>query len=216
MPVTDRAVDAGARRGRQLELMIGREIRSARRMAGVSQDTLGTTAGLSGSEIGRIERGEAPWLGIREASGILGALGLKLWVQTFPTGSPLRDAGHLRLLGDFEARLPSTVRPIREWPIPGSATGKALDILLTGLPKRTGAEAETVLDDLQALERDINLKKADADLERLFLVVRASKRNREIVRVSPALRRSFPASTRTVLAALANGDDPGADGIVLL
>jgi hypothetical protein len=105
---------------------------------------------------------------------------------------------------------------LREWPIPGSPSGKALDLLLVGLPKRTGAEAETVLDDLQALERDINLKKADADLDRFFLVVRGSRRNRDIVRAAPALRRSFPASTRSVLAALAACQDPGADGIVLL
>jgi transcriptional regulator with XRE-family HTH domain len=84
--------------------MVGREVRAARRMAGLSQDALGVTMGLSGSEIGRIERGEAPWLGIRDASAILSALGLKLWMQTFPIGSSLRDAGHLRLLADFEAR----------------------------------------------------------------------------------------------------------------
>jgi transcriptional regulator with XRE-family HTH domain len=216
MPVTERVVDAGVRRGRELELMIGREIRRGRRMAGLSQNALGRVVNLSDSEIGRIERGEADWLSVRDASKILSAVGLKLWMQTYPLGSPLRDAGHLRLLADFEARLSPSVTPIREWPIPGSPGGRAVDLLLVGLPKRTGAEAETVVDDLQALERDVNLKKREADLERMFLVVRGSHRNRDIIRDSPALRRSLPATTRGILAALSTGRDPGADGIVLI
>ena len=216
MPVTERVTDAGIRRGRQLELMIGREIRRGRRMAGLSQNALGRLVNVSDSEIGRIERGEADWLSVRDASKILSAVGLKLWMQTFLLGSPLHDAGHLRLLAEFESRLSPSVTPVREWPIPGSPGGRALDLLLVGLPKRTGAEAETVVDDLQALERDMNVKKREADLERMVLVVRGSHRNRGIIRDSPAFRRSFPATTGGILAALSTGRDPGADGIVLI
>ena len=214
--MTERVTDAGIRRGRQLELMIGREIRRGRRMAGLSQNALGRLVNVSDSEIGRIERGEADWLSVRDASKILSAVGLKLWMQTYLLGSPLRDAGHLRLLAEFESRLSPSVTPVREWPIPGSPGGRALDLLLVGLPKRTGAEAETVVDDLQALERDMNVKKREAKLERMVLVVRGSHRNRAIIRDSPALRRSFPATTRGILAALSTGRDPGADGIVLI
>ena len=71
MPVRERAIDEGARRGRAINLMIGAEVLTARRMAGVSQETLGTAASLSGSEVGRIERGEAPWLTIVQAARLL-------------------------------------------------------------------------------------------------------------------------------------------------
>lgn len=196
--------------------MVGREVRAARHMAGVSQDALASAAGLSGSEVGRIERGEAPWLTVEHAARLLRAVGLDLWLKTFPLGPPIRDAGHLRLLADFEARLASSVSPHREWAIPNDRDRRALDLFLSGLPKRTGVEAETNLPDLQALERDLNLKRRDAALERLILVVRDSKRNRDTLRAADALRRSFPLSTRAVMSALSRGRDPGADGIVVL
>ena|SRR5688500_15750776 len=79
-----------------------------------------------------------------------------------------------------------------------------------------GVEGETNLHDLQALERDINAKRRDARLERVVLLIRDSKRNRDVLRAADALRRSFPLDTRAVMAALARGRDPGADGIVLL
>jgi hypothetical protein len=134
----------------------------------------------------------------------------------YPAGPPLRDVAHLRLLGDFEARLARSVQCRREWPIPNDRNGRAIDLLLSGLPKRTGVEAETVINDLQALERELNLKQQDAGLERMILLVRGSKRNREILRASDALRRAFPLHTRTVLAALGEGRDPGGSGIVVL
>jgi hypothetical protein len=185
-------------------------------MAGISQDALGAAVGMSGSEVGRIERGEAPWLTVMQASRTLRAVGLDLWAKTYPAGPPLRDAGHLRLLADFERRLPPTVRCRREWPIPNDRDHRALDMLLDGLVPRTAVEAETNLHDLQALERDINLKRRDAGIERMILVVRGTKRNREILRAADALRRSFPGKTRAVLAALGRGRAPVADGIVVL
>jgi transcriptional regulator with XRE-family HTH domain len=196
--------------------MIGTELRNARRMAGISQDTLARAVGLSGSEVGRIERGEAPWLTVIHAARLLSTVGLDLWAKTYPVGAPLRDAAHLRLLRDFEARMPASVTCHREWPIPNDGDQRALDLLLVGLPKRTGVEAETVLDDLQALERSINLKRRDARLERVLLLVSDSRHNRLILREADALRRAFPLETRAVMAALTRGRDPGADGIVVL
>ena len=216
MPITERVADAGSRRGRHLTQVIGNEVRNARRMAGVSQDTLGTAVGLSGSEIGRIERGEASWLTVEHAARLLRVLGLDLWAKTYPVGPPIRDAGHLRLLADFEARLHASIRVHHEWPIPNDRDRRAVDMVMTGLPLRTGLEAETVLADLQALERDMNLKRRDARLERMFLLVRRSPRNRRVLRSADALRRAFPLRTRAVLTALAQGRDPGADGIVVI
>jgi transcriptional regulator with XRE-family HTH domain len=216
MPVRERTVDAGSRRGQQLNRKLGGEVRGARRMAGISQDTLGAAAGLSGSEVGRIERGEAPWLTVVHAARLLSVLGLDLWTGAYPAGPPLRDAGHLRLLASFEARMPSSVRCVREWPIPNARDRRAVDLFLDGFPLRTGVEAETMLDDIQALQRDINLKRRDAGLERMILLVRDSQRNRHILRSTDALRRMMPLDTRAVMSALSRGHDPGADGIVIL
>lgn len=216
MPVRERVVAAGSRRGERLNRMIGLEVRNGRRMSGVTQGDLGAMVGLSGSEVCRVEHGQARWLTVIHASELLGAVGLDLWAKVYPAGPPLRDVAHLRLLGDFEARLARSVQCRREWPIPNDRNGRAIDLLLSGLPKRTGVEAETVINDLQALERDLNLKQQDAGLERMILLVRGSKRNREILRASDALRRAFPLHTRTVLAALGEGRDPGGSGIVVL
>ncbi len=196
--------------------MIGAELRNGRRAAGVSQGALGAMVGLSDSEVARVELGDAPWLSIVHASELLSAVGLQLWAKTFAAGPPIRDAGHLRLLADFEARLPSFVNCQREWPIPRDRDHRAIDMVLIGLPKRIGVEAETVLSHIQALERKINLKQRDAELERMILLVRGSKRNREILRAAEALRRAFPTQTRGVLTALAIGRDPGANGLVIL
>ena len=196
--------------------MIGLEVRNGRRMAGLTQEELGAAVGLSGSEVCRVEHGQAPWLTITHASELLSAVGLDLWGKVYPAGPPLRDVAHLRLLADFEARLAASIQRQREWPIPNDRSGRAIDLLLSGIPKRAGVEAETVLHDLQALERDVNLKRQDAGLEHMILLVRGSKRNREILRGADALRRAFPLQTRPVLAALGDGRDPGGSGIVIL
>ena len=216
MPVRDPRLAAARRRGEMITRMIGSELRTGRRMAGVSQDTLGLAVGLSGSEVGRVERGDAEWLTVMHASELLAAVGLSLWAKAFPEGPPLRDAGHLRLLADFEARLAPTVHCHREWPIPTDGDRRAIDLLLTGLPRSVGVEAETVLEDLQGLERDVHLKQRDADLEVMLILVRGSPRNRRILRDADALRRAFPLETRHVLAALSAGRDPGGNGIVIL
>ena len=216
MPVRDRRVVAARRRGQQLNRTIGSELRVARRMAGISQDTLGVATGLSGSEVGRVEKGAADWLTLIHASELLGAVGLSLWAKAFPEGPPLRDAAHLRLLADFEARMSPTVRCRREWPLPADGDRRAVDLVLTGLPRSVGVEAETVLEDLQALEREINVKQRDAGLAVILLLVRGSRRNRAILQGADALRRSFPHATRRILAALAAGRDPGGNGLVIL
>ena len=216
MPVRDPRLAAARRRAYQLNQMIGLELRTARRIAGVSQATLGAAVGLSNSEVSRIEHGAADWLTVRHASELLGAVGLSLWGKTFPEGPPLRDAAHLRLLAEFEARLAPSVRCHREWPIPADHDRRAVDLVLSGLPRTIGVEAETVLEDLQALERDINLKQRDAGLAVMLLLVRGSRRNRTVLRGADSLRNAFPQTGRGVLAALAAGRDPGGNGIVIL
>ncbi len=150
------------------------------------------------------------------ASEFLSAVGLDLWAKTYPTGPPLRDAAHLRLLADFEARLHPSIKCQREWPIPNDRDRRAIDLSLTKLPMRIGVEAETVINDLQALQRDINLKQRDTEVDGMILLVRGSRRNRELLRAADALRRDFPIPTRGLLASLAHGHVPSGNGIVIM
>jgi transcriptional regulator with XRE-family HTH domain len=216
VPVTERLIDRGRRRGRRLNQLIGEQILQRRRMAGISQAVLGSAVGLSRAEVGRIERGTAPWLTVLHAATLAAALGLELSVKAFPSSSPMRDAGQLQLLEIFEGRLPTSIGRTREWPIPLPGDLRAVDLVLSGMPVRIGIEAETMLHDLQALERGIRLKQRDGGLERMILLLRGSRHNREALKHADALRRSFPLETRAVMAALIRGRDPGGDGIVLL
>jgi transcriptional regulator with XRE-family HTH domain len=216
VPSRDRPLDESARRAVWLSQRIGREIREARRMAGISQDRLGAAAGLSGSEVGRVERGEAPSLTIGASVRLLRVVGLDLWLKTYPFGPPLRDAAHTALMDRLIGRLPGTVAWRREWPLPVPGDHRAVDLVLIGLPVTTGIEVETRLIDEQALLRDIHSKQRDAGLERMYLLLLRSRSNTAALRGAIGLTRSFPLSTRTVLAALRNARDPGANGIIVL
>jgi hypothetical protein len=77
-------------------------------------------------------------------------------------------------------------------------------------------EAETRIDDVQALERRISAKQRDLKLGRVILLVSDTRHNREVVAQIPTLRSRFPVSTRACLAALRQGRDPGGDAIVFL
>lgn len=196
--------------------VIGEEVRVTRRGLGLSQARLGQSCGLSGSEVGRIERGQARWLTIEHAARIFAALGLELSVRGFPSGDPIRDGPHDKLLTRLEARLHPHFKRHREWPVPIPGDMRAIDLVLGGLPKLIAVEAETVIDEINSLQRRLELKRRDSGIDRMVLLVRDTDRNRDVVRSSRSLREMFPLGTRTVLAALAAGRDPGANGIVFL
>jgi len=216
MPVREGSIIAARSRGIRLTRMVGMELRHARRMTGISQRRVGAAVGLSAAEVGRIERNEAPWLTIIHAAELLRVVGLDLAIQVYPAGQALRDAAHLRLLERFESRIAPAIHRRREWPLPLDRDRRAIDLVLEIGDVRIGVEAETVLTDLQALERRLNLKQRDARLPSMILVVSASQRNREILRTADALRRSFPGHQRGTMDGLVRGELPEANAIVLL
>ncbi len=80
-----------------------------------------------------------------------------------------------------------------------------------------GIEAEVRSRDIQAVVRKIELKQRDGGLDGMVLLVAATKTNRLAVRsADAALAEAFPFDTRQVLSALAVGDIPAANGLVLL
>lgn len=77
-------------------------------------------------------------------------------------------------------------------------------------------EAETHIDDIQALERGIAAKQRDLGVARVILLVADTRHNRAIIEGVPELRRRFPIGTRACLFALTQGRDPGGDALVIL
>jgi hypothetical protein len=92
---------------------------------------------------------------------------------------------------------------------------RAWDAVLATQPLPTHVEAETQLHDSQAVQRRLELKKRDGEPGRLILLVADTRANRAVLRSRP-FGDAFPISSQAALGALARGEDPGGDAIVVL
>lgn len=216
MPAQERAHAFGIRQADHVARRLGREARELRQRAGVSQASLSRACGVSRQWIHLFELGRLASVDLRRATMLMAHLGHKLVVSTYPTGEPLRDEGQARLLARFNARLSPAWRRFAEAPMPGPGDLRAWDELLDGVV-RVGVEAESRPSDLQATERAMHAKQRDSGVERMILLVGSSARNRALVSSHIGLlRQTFPLDSRATLHALAEGRDPGANGLVLL
>lgn len=216
MPIYERSVDRGARRGRFLEQRIARELVGARRAAGISQRELGRQARVPHNRIQRIERGEQRDLSIDLTARLAAVLGLEFSATLHPDGDPVRDRAHIGLLNRFRARLSVGLRWRTEVPVPIEGDRRSADGVVDGEAFAALVEAETRIDDVQAVERKVRSKQRDMGLRRAILVVADTRHNRSVIRSVPALRAAFPISTRACFAALAQGRDPGGDALVIV
>ena len=192
---------------------LGDELRRARRSAGLSLDSVGRSCRLSGSQVSRIEKGSVRQPSLEELTCIAATVGLDLVLRTYPRGDPIRDAGHARLLSRFRDELHSGLTWRTEVPLPIAGDLRAWDAVIGGSGWQVPVEAETVVDDIQALDRKLALKLRDGGFDHVVLLLADTPRNRA---ASPHLQRTMPLDTRTVLAALRQGMDPGASGLVIL
>jgi hypothetical protein len=72
------------------------------------------------------------------------------------------------------------------------------------------------LADCQAQLRAAHLKQRDAELDRMVIVVKATRANRRALReAAPAIADAFPGSSRRLLAILAAGELPPSNGVIL-
>jgi transcriptional regulator with XRE-family HTH domain len=197
------------------EARVLRDLGIGRRSAGLSQEAVGRPCGLSRSQFARTEAGKRRAT-IPELACLAAGVGLQVRLRTFPAGDPIRDAGQSRLLERFRARLHPGLRWSTEVPLPIEGDRRAWDALIRGDGWRRPVEAETVVDDVQALERRLMLKQRDGGESGAILVVAATARNRRALAAAPASFSGLPLRTRAILAALGAGRDPGAGGIVLV
>lgn len=195
---------------------LGREARDLRRSVNLSQAALAASIGTSRQWIAAFESARLRRVDLERATLVLAHLGQRLTMKAYPLGEPLRDAAQVRLLERFSARLSPSWRRELEAPMPIPGDLRAWDELLIG-PARIGVEAETRPHDLQLVERGVAGKVRDSRVDRVVLLLASTDHNRELVRRHVAsLRQTFPLDTRTTLAALGAGRDPGANGLVLL
>jgi hypothetical protein len=167
--------------------------------------------------VSRIEHGLVRALDPEELSVMYAVVGLELSVRAYPAGNPLRDAGHVALLGRLRARLHAGVRWRSEVPMPILGDLRAWDAMLTVERRDIGVEAETRPTDLQALERRIALKLRDSGLDHAILLLADTRHNRALVRAhADALHERFPLPGKACLERLAAGTFPGGSAIVLL
>ena len=83
--------------------------------------------------------------------------------------------------------------------------------------RRLGCEAETRLQDIQALQRRLALKARDGQVDMLILVISNTPRNRDVLeRHRESLRELLPLDSRVVLAGFRSGRLPERSGIVVL
>ena len=188
----------------------------ARVAAGLSLRDAGAASGSSHQRLMRFERGELDYVSIGNLGAWCAVVGLELAVRAYPGGDPLRDRAQLALLERLRLRLHPSLRWSTEVPLRLEGDLRAWDAVIRGAGWHLPVDAETALDDLQALERRLALKQRDGGADHVILLVADTRRNRRALASAPAAFATLPLRTRDVLRALGEGRDPGGSGIVIL
>lgn len=198
-------------------MRLGRELRTARRGAGLSLRSAAAAVGTDPSSLARLERGEFRGASLERLAVAFAAVGLRLTARAYPVADPVRDAGQLRVLDRVRGRLPAGAPWATEVTLPIPGDRRAFDAATTLSGARIFFEAETRLDDIQALERRLALKIRDNGGAPTILVVADTHHNRRVLALHrESLRQLFPLDSRAVLSALARGVAPARNGIVVI
>jgi transcriptional regulator with XRE-family HTH domain len=198
---------------------LGADLRSSRLAAGLTLREVGAAIGVSASVVLETELARRPGPRPPLLAAHAAAVGLRVRVRAYPEGEPLRDAGSVALAAAFRRRLSGDVVFRAEQPVTNDPSDqRAFDAVVLLRPDcRCAVEFVTRLHDCQAQLRQLHLKQRDGRLDRMIVVVKATRHNRRaLAAAEDVLRATFPLGTRRVMAALADGRDPGADGVVLL
>jgi transcriptional regulator with XRE-family HTH domain len=196
---------------------LGDDLREARLRAGLRQVDVALAVGTSDTRVGVIEAGKLTSVPLLDVARHAAAVGLRLHARFYPAGPPIRDAAQVALLDRFRGRLSGDWLIKLEAPLPIQGDQRAWDMLLGAGRLTIGIEAVTRLRDVQAQVRQAQLKRSDAAVGRLVLLIAATHANRRALSAAEVLMRAdFTIGTRAALTALAAGRDPGGDALVLL
>lgn len=217
MPSRTNPIHDAVRLAAWVRLQIGRDLRVARICAGMTQRQVGMAVRCSASHISRIENAQVVQVSVLQLSMVAAAVGLKLYITVHPAGRRPLDKPQITLLDDFNARLHPSWRRRIEVPIPIDGDLRAVDELIQNDACTCAVEAFTRFSDVQRQVRPARLKQRDLGADRLILLVRGSRANREMLReAGPILTNEFPVATRAAMRALAAGQDPGGDCLIVL
>jgi transcriptional regulator with XRE-family HTH domain len=220
MPDRERAADHGSSLARKDLMAIGADLKAARRMAGRSQRDVGRAAGMSYSQVGRIERAALPTASVHQLARFGAVVGLDVRVRGYPGRKPLRDAAQLALLERLRRRLSPRLSFRTEVPLPIEGDFRAWDAVIGGFgPPATAlhVEGETRLYDAQAQLRRIALKARDGGADTVLLVLANTRTNRAAVRAAgKMIDEAYPIRARQALAALRAGRHPGGSALVFV
>ena len=173
--------------------------------------------GRSTSWLSRVERGLVRSVSLDELVLVGSAVGIKLWITTFPAERAIRDAPQLALLRRFRARIGEGWQWSYEVVVPMACDKRAAEVVIRVASAVVMIEAFTRFADAQAQLRAVLLKARDMGIDRVVIVVAATRANREALALAgDVLAADFPLDTRAVLRALSAGRDPGANGIALV
>ena len=221
MPPRERALDRGARLARQDLTSLGNELRIGRVSRGLTLAQVGRSAGMSPSQVSRIERGLLPSASVIQVARLGGAVGLDVRIRAYPGPAVLRDEGQVALIRRFRALIHPRLRLRLEVPLPPEGDQRAWDVVIDGFSDRPGeglpADADTRLYDFQGQYRRITLKARDAAAAHVTWVVADTRANRRAVgEARPLIADAFPVSARHALSALRAGRYPGGSSLLFV
>jgi transcriptional regulator with XRE-family HTH domain len=218
MATRQRAGDLGAADARRFRTAVGRELRDARLGAGLSLDTAGRRAGISRSQMGRIERAEVPGLSVEQLCRAGRAVGLDPYITFYPSAIRARDAAQLAALDRLERLLGPPLRMRREVGLGVAGDQRAWDARVDDGARAASIDVEARLHDVQAVARRVGLKQRDdPEAGVIILVVSRTLHNRRFLAAHrEALRESFPMDGAAIARELRRGRVPRLGGIILV
>jgi transcriptional regulator with XRE-family HTH domain len=213
----DRAADRGTRLGGKIVATLCEELRRSRVGAGLSQDAVSKALGISRSKYGRMERGKDLTVSIVDLARALAVVGLELSARAYPSGSAIRDRGHLAVLERFRREVSPNLGWRTEVPLPNHGDLRSWDGQIRREGLLLGVECEMRPTDWQDLDRRVHQKQRDGGVDHEILVMPNTRSNRAFLRDhASAITAAFPVPGRQALAALRAGRGPGGDALVLL
>lgn len=216
MTIRNGPIDRAQRRIEEDLHRVRVDVGKARRSAGLSLEAVGRACRVAGSTAQRIEAGTIRDPDLGTLASMAAAVGLDLRLRAFPAGDPIRDAGQQRLLERLRRELNAALAWNTEVVLRGDNDKRAWDAMILGGMWATAVDAETVLDDLQSVERRVALKQRDSGSPYVILLVSDTRRNRRALRAAPGAFAGYSRDARAVLRALRRGEDPGTSAIVCL
>jgi transcriptional regulator with XRE-family HTH domain len=210
--------DAAAEDVRRQVARLAVELRDARFEAGLSIVDVARVAGLSPSQLSRLERGLIGSPTVEQLGRAWAPLGMRVSIRAFSAGLPVRDRAQLALLRRFEGCLRPPLRLRREVPLPIEGDRRAWDGMVEGDAEPFFIEGESNIRDMQAVERKIRLRMRDDPRATLVLLVATrSDHNRQVVAEHrESIRDLLPMDGGPILRALRAGRRPSASGILLI